>query len=315
MAPASPHGGFSLIEMTVSMALTLSVTAAIFSVLHPAQGNLLRLSESADMQHRLRVAADTLYRELATAGAGADMGETPGPLIFVLAPIMPGRRGGAAADPPGTFRRDAVTLLLVPTAAVEVVSHRYYLKTDAASGAYQLMHDDGAANDAPVVDNVVGLEFEYFGDRDPPRMRKALEDPFGPWTTYGPKPPPSGSALPGWPPGENCVFTADGSPLPAPRLPVLAAVGTATALVPLPGALLTDGPWCPEPDHPGRFDADLLRVRKIGVRVRVQTGVAALRGPAGVLFTHGGTAAGASRHLPDQEIRFEVAPRNLNLGR
>jgi hypothetical protein len=177
------------------------------------------------------------------------------------------------------------------------------------------MHDDGAANDAPVIDNVVGLEFEYFGDREPPIMRRAPSDPTGPWTTYGPKPPPLASALPGWPPGENCVFTNDGSPLPGPRLPVLEAAGSATALVPLGGALLVDGPWCPDADHPDRFDADLLRVRKVGVRVRVQTGVAVLRGPAGVLFTHAGTAAGAHRHLPDREVRFEVAPRNLNLAR
>jgi len=47
----------------------------------------------------------------------------------------------------------------------------------------------------------------------------------------------------------------------------------------------------------------------------VETAAKALRGPAGVLFTHGGTSRGASQWLPDQEIRFQVTPRNLNLGR
>jgi hypothetical protein len=312
MACAPAQRGFSLIEATIATGLMLAVTAVVFGLLHPAQGHLLRLSEAADMQQRLRVAADTLFRELVMAGDGADTGPNAGPLVYVLAPVRPGRR----ADPPGTFRTDAVTLMRRPAAEGEMSAHSYYLKTsDAAAGTYQLMRDDGAANDAPVVDNVVGLEFEYFGDREPPIMRRAPSDPTGPWTTYGPKPPPPASALPGWPPGENCVFTSDGSPLAGSRLPVLEAVGPATALVALVGALLADGPWCPDADHPDRFDADLLRIRKVGVRVRVQTGADVLRGPAGVLFTHAGTAAGAHRHLPDREVRFEVTPRNLNVAR
>jgi hypothetical protein len=42
---------------------------------------------------------------------------------------------------------------------------------------------------------------------------------------------------------------------------------------------------------------------------------ALLRGPAGVLFRHAGTSHSGERFVPDQEIRFDVAPRNLNLGR
>jgi hypothetical protein len=42
---------------------------------------------------------------------------------------------------------------------------------------------------------------------------------------------------------------------------------------------------------------------------------AALRGPAGVLFKYGGTSQGAERFVPDQEISFDVTPRNMNLGR
>jgi len=43
--------------------------------------------------------------------------------------------------------------------------------------------------------------------------------------------------------------------------------------------------------------------------------MASLRGPAGILFAHGGTATSAHRYVPDQEIRFDITPRNLNLGR
>ena len=85
--------------------------------------------------------------------------------------------------------------------------------------------------------------------------------------------------------------------------------------MPLTGAELTDGPWCPDAASPTRYDADLLRVRRIGVTVRVQSAAAALRGPAGALFAHPGTSQSGAKWLPDQEIHFDVSPRNLNLGR
>ena len=63
---------------------------------------------------------------------------------------------------------------------------------------------------APVLDNVIGLEFRYFGDPDPP----APVDPArGPLTTYGPQPPPLGVALGDyWPPGTNCTIDVAGTP-------------------------------------------------------------------------------------------------------
>jgi hypothetical protein len=85
--------------------------------------------------------------------------------------------------------------------------------------------------------------------------------------------------------------------------------------VSLGAEMLTDGPWCPDASAANRFDADLLRVRRIRVTLRVESAVASLRGPAGVLFRRGGTSRAAERLVPDQEIRFDVTPRNLNLGR
>ena len=77
--------------------------------------------------------------------------------------------------------------------------------------------------------------------------------------------------------------------------------------------VLQDGPWYPDDTDANRFDADLLRIRRVRVTLRVQAALAALRGPAGVLFVHGGTAASRERYLPDREIRFDISPRNLNL--
>jgi hypothetical protein len=79
--------------------------------------------------------------------------------------------------------------------------------------------------------------------------------------------------------------------------------------------MLTDGPWCPDATFPTRYDADLLRIRKIGVRMRVQVASSELRGPAGALFKNGGTGMSSGRMVPDQEIRFDIVPRNFNLGR
>jgi hypothetical protein len=109
------------------------------------------------------------------------------------------------------------------------------------------------------------------------------------------------------------VLVGDGSPVPAPRLATLG--DDAAGLVRLTAARLTDGPWCPNAASQRRWDADLLRIRTIAVTVRVQAANAALRGPAGALFRHGGTAHSGNRWLPDQELRFQVAPRNLNVGR
>jgi type II secretory pathway pseudopilin PulG len=198
----------------------------------------------------------------------------------------------------------------------EVATHTYYLKTDIATNTYQLMHYDGIQTDLPVVDNVVKLTFSYFGDPQPPMLipGKSLCDANvkGPFTTYGPRPPCIGLAPKGtYPSGENCAFTVANG-LQVPRLPALAAT---TGEVELTQAMLTDGPWCPDPTFDNRYDADLLRIRRVGVTLRVQAAIAALRGPAGLLFTRGGTSTSAQRYVPDQEIKFSVTPRNMTLGR
>jgi hypothetical protein len=167
------------------------------------------------------------------------------------APVMPYRVGERKSDPDiGIFyRHDTITLVSVPWDDAAITSDTYYLRSDIATNAFQLMRYDGAETDLPVVDHVVKLEFEYFGAD---QMRLA----------------PS---------------------------------------------TLQDGPWSPDDTDANRFDADLLNIRRVRVTLRVQAARAALRGPAGMLFVHGGTAASRERYLPDREIRFDISPRNLNL--
>src|SRR5262245_44666772 len=79
--------------------------------------------------------------------------------------------------------RDTPRIYPSGTKIVQVVSRTYYLKSDNATSTYQMIYYDGASgNDVPVIDHVVALQFEYYGDPQPPMMRKALTEPLGPWT-------------------------------------------------------------------------------------------------------------------------------------
>jgi prepilin-type N-terminal cleavage/methylation domain-containing protein len=193
----------------------------------------------------------------------------------------------------------------------QIAAYTYWLKSDDATGTYQLMRYDGYQSDIPVIDNVVGLNFEYYADPNPPQLRPGMI----PATTYGPAPPGIGTDNPAdsWGAGENCVFTNVGG-TQGPRLAQLGSVNG--GLVKLTAADLNDGPWCPDPAAEGRYDADLFRIRKVRVALRVQVADSSLRGPAGNgLFAKTGTSRGGERFVPDQEVRFDITPRNLNLGR
>jgi hypothetical protein len=226
--------------------------------------------------------------------------------VFSVDRVGPGVMSLSHRGPPAVAEYGAGAI------ATRIELGSYYLKTDEPNRTYQLMRHDGWATALPVVDDVVRLEFRYFGDPEPPRRTaRPLEEP-GPWTTYGPAPPLLHSTRGRWPAGENCAFTVvDGEHVP--RLEVLGAGGATQ--VELTRPLLTDGPWCPDETAPNRFDADLLRVRRVRAIVRVQAALAWLRGPAGRLFLKAGRATGAERFVPDLEVQFDVAPRNMNLGR
>ncbi len=191
---------------------------------------------------------------------------------------------------------------------VEARLHTYYLKANAAAQTFQLMHADGSSNAAqPVVDHVVGLAFSYDGEPRAPTLNASGD------ASYGPAPPALGIQNTAYPAGENCTFRVDEvSGLQVPRLPALAAD---SALVPLPSAQLVDGPWCPDETNANRWDADLLRIRRVGVTIRIEAALTALRGPAGVLFANAGSSRNPARWAPDLEVHFQLSPPNMNLER
>ena len=86
------------------------------------------------------------------------------------------------------------------------------------------------------------------------------------------------------------------------------------APLPLDPAVLQDGPWLPDDADPAAFDGDLLEIRRVRVLVRVEAALASMRGPAGILFSEGGTSTAAERFLPDLALQFDVALRNMETG-
>lgn len=366
MKTKSRDAGYTLVELLLSTAIMLVVTGTVFSIANPAHDTSRVQPELADMQQRLRVGADMLYKDLVMAGAGVYQGASSGSLMKYFAPIQPYRTGQVDPDPARGvfFRPDAISLVYVPNTAAqttlrvrmpqpsseikvnaqpncpqgdplcgfepgmsllifddsgtwdsfEVTSvqtdalhlqhrgqvfnkvyetganivqaewHTYYF--DAANN--QLRHYDGLQTDTPLVDNVVGLVFTYYGTPNPPTEPKPLIGT------------------------ENCVVDAAGNP----KLAVLPS--SSQSLVELDPAILTDGgtgavAWCGA--NANVFDPDLYRIRKVRVSVRVQVGLGSLRGSSTMLFRNPGSATVGGRYVPDYEMVFDVTPRNLNLAR
>lgn len=209
---------------------------------------------------------------------------------------------------------DSPRVYPVGSVVMPVRSRTYYVRQPSAGRPPQLVkYEGGSGSESPVVDHVVALRIDYLGEPEPPRTRRPLSDPDGPWTTYGPRPPVADASVVPHVSGDSCLFAANGTALGAPKL---ATLGPADGpLVPLTPAQLTDGPWCPDAFAPNRYDADLLRIRSVQLTIRVEAALDALRGPAGLLFARAGSALVADRYAPDIELRARITPRNLVLGR
>jgi prepilin-type N-terminal cleavage/methylation domain-containing protein len=134
----------------------------------------------------------------------------------------------------------------------------------------QIRTSDGINAAVPMLDAVTALECEYFGLTSPPMEPR----------------PPLGTA--------SCLFNPDGTS----RLVVLP--GAPGRWVVLPTGLFRDGPFCGV--GPMRYDADLLRVRRVVVRIRV--------GGGGVSPAEG--VASPLRGLDrEREVIVDVVLRNL----
>ena len=332
----------------------------------PSQASSQTQPEVQDMQQRVRVGTDTLFKDLVMAGAGPYQGSLTGALNQYFAAILPRKTGYSSPDPstsafsdritttyvPNTYTQTTISSSMPPQSAelkvnfdatqagcpndgacgfvegdevlifdrsghfdtftithvqesanhlqhrgqdlsyeyqpgaviLKVKAYSYYLDTTA----HQLMRYDGGDDvPTPVVDNVVALQFDYYGDPD---------------TTWLPK-PPAGQTSCVYPDGTTLVTGLYSAPS--------STVDGSMAKFPL--SAFTDGPWCGSGSN--AFDADLLRIRKLKMTIRVQTPLAALRGQDRNLFRIPGTSRSGQQMVPDLTAALEVSPRNMNLSR
>lgn len=347
---AARDDGFAMGEMLVAAVLAMLVCGAALSFLSIQVSLAQTQPDMADVQQRARITADILSTELSTAGAWADgrarglacclpvlqprrigirladspgearpdvltvvrtqTGAVPGSLREPLSSVLALETGsGCVESPPvcGLKEDDAVLMfeatgrhdffLLGPPGvdsapvrlrqatpagvyapgamAVGVETLTYYL--DAATR--QVRQYDGYLSDVPIADDVVALQFEYWGSAGVPARGRAE----------------AGTA--------TCWFDEAGQ----------ARFGRAETVPGAPDVKLEleefrDGPWCGAGEH--RFDADLLRVRRVRATVRVAVSTDWARG-AGPDFLVPGRATSAWRLVPDVEVAIDVVPRNL----
>lgn len=145
------------------------------------------------------------------------------------------------------------------------------------AGARQLRQYDGHLSDTPVVDHVAAVRFEYWGEEGAP-ARTRLDADAG---------------------TDGCWFDAAG----IPRFGASVAA-SAAPLVRLSIDDFRDGPWCGAGEN--RFDADLLRIRRVRAVVRVSPALEAVRA---------GRVRDARQLVPDFDVVVDVVPRGLNADR
>ncbi len=213
---------------------------------------------------------------------------------LVVAAVAPGGIVHLASPLRSSFDSGAVVASAVTTT--------YGLRPES-DGSQRLVRTSTGGAEQPVLQHVVGFEVHAMATTAPTPGQ--LDDPH---PTYGPIPPLTGIDDPrdSWGPGENCMFMRDGDGRLVARLPSK-ALGSMETLDTLS---LNDGPWCSDALDATRFDADLLRIRLVELRLRVEAASAVWRGPVARLFRRPGTERNAARWVPDVELRLTVRLRN-----
>ena len=157
----------------------------------------------------------------------------------------------------------------VGSSIISVDIHSYYFD----HARTQLRRHDGWLTDAPVLDNVVALSFQYFG----PSFRTIRRSDQG---------------------RPTCTTSSQS---------FQSLSSTTTTEVEISSKELTDGTWC---GIRSSVDVDLFRVRRVRVHLRLQASSAEHRGSDRQMFARPGHAADYRRFVPDATVRFDVALRN-----
>ena len=280
------RAGFMLLELVIAAAITCAVAALLFRLAIAAQSAVSVQGSTADQQQRLRVAAEALRHDLSMAGAGPARGAGRGPLIRIFPPVLPARVGLIRPDPELTAQSDRISIVYVPETHAQTA-----LQTGMAASSSPLAIDGSAPGCVP------GTACDFVpGDRaviyDPTveggahelltvagvDAARALLVPSAPLS----RPYPSGARVAlvvvrsyYFDPAGRRLMAYDGVRSDLPLVDRVAEMEVGyfadrggTALQPLPIAQLADGPLAGE--APNRFDADLLRIRRVRIRLRLQ---------------------------------------------
>jgi hypothetical protein len=313
------HRGYALLEVLISAAIACGTCGVLFQFAVAAQAAAAAQGQTADQQQRLRVVVEAVRHDLVMAGAGPSRGPSSGPLIRVLPPVVPARIGVTNADPELTARSDRLSIVYVPETRAQAA-----LRSAMTTAASPLAIDGSV-----VCGGGTGCDFAA-GDRaivyDPSREGAPFE-----FLTIGSVDAARDLLIPAaplscaYPAGARIsivtvrvyyldaatrrlmVYDGDRSDVPLidrvanmrvtyladPRpdallsIPLVDLGGTAPRSLTL--AQLTDGPVAGA--APNRFDADLLRVRRIQIALTLQDESAAA--------------------VHDLQATIEVAPPNM----
>lgn len=311
-------------ELTIAMALTLALVASLLELTQSSRASSATQLESADLRQRVRVGVDTLTHDIMAAGAGSYIGEHPGPLSASVPAVLPYRYVVPGSDPPGTFRSDAITLISVPATAAQTT-----LTADMAPGSVTMQVErvpmcPPGVNLCSFAEGTAVLAFDESGASQIFTVGAVLDGPSQLQTTAAATLFKAGTPVVAvevhvfslkTDPATHAAQLVHCTPTARGDMPVLDHVAALIFDYGVAAAELADGPWRPDSASLERWDVDLLRIRTVAVTIRLESALAALRGPAGALFANGGTATNPRVWVPDQEVRFAVSPRNLSLRR
>jgi prepilin-type N-terminal cleavage/methylation domain-containing protein len=290
--------GFSLVEMLIALLITLVVGGATFRLMNQAQAMFAVQAELPDMQQRLRVASQSIGRDVLAAGSDW------------FPSIVPHRRGIKSPDAAGTFRSDRLSVLSVSALAARTTVDQ---PVDG-SGVVVVKAQPGCPSDNPLCGfraDTLAVIFDQTGAYDVFRISGAALDPpalmhagfplsknYTPGATIA-----QAQTVTYWHQVDartavSQLVKYDGDETDLPVIDNVASLQFeyfADGLAPLDASSLSDGPWLPDATFANRFDADLLRVRHVRVTVRVR---------ANQMFVHSPIA--------DQTVQIEIAPRSQN---
>jgi prepilin-type N-terminal cleavage/methylation domain-containing protein len=323
------QAGFTLLEVLIAVAILLVSSAPLLWICAGAQRLSRSQTEASDLQQRARVLAEKLQRDLVMAGAGPPLGADLR-LVDLLAPIVPARTGFRLADPELSAFADRLSILYVPADGWSVpLSSSMTSPTSGvpiaagsvgcpAAGLCGFSEDSRAL----IVDpRALGAGFDLFtvtgiaGELEHAAPNAAFSQGYGPPARVM----PVVQRTYHFDRGARRLMVYDGYQSDVPLLDNVADVRFAYFRDALPGpglrplslGELSDGPLIGLP--PNRFDADARAIRVVRVTIRLEAAADDVRG-VGIEFARPGRSSSGLTLVPDFEVTFDVAPRNLRVS-